>query len=585
MKRNIIYVALALIVGLFLGYVLFGTSEVTVETHDDHEHLFEATSNEMWTCAMHPQIMKTESGDCPICGMDLIPVQTDGSGLTAQQFKLTENAEALANITTSVVGESETDQQHLKLSGTIQVNADKQFILPAHYNGRIEKLYVTSLGQKVNKGQLVAVVYSPELINAQQELITAYKIKESQPELYRAVRNKFKNWMIHDAQLNAIERSGAVMTPFKIYSHVSGTVSEISVKEGDHIMDGKAIFKVSNLSTVWAEFDAYEHQINRLKVGQIIDISANAYPNKTIQSKITFIDPILSGTTRTVTVRAVLQNKDDLLKPGMFIEGSVFSVSENKENTMLNIPETAVMWTGKRSVVYLKVNANESVFEMREIVLGDKTGDTYNVVNGLAAGDVIVTHGAFTVDAAAQLQGKASMMNQNKLSNSVTNTVVSEQILEEGFKAVPEAFQNEIETVFYSYITLKNSLVASNLESARAQSNLLLKSLREVDTKSISNDVKMSSDWTVISDKIKKDVTEMQTLNTIELFRSVFSRVSLDLKQGIEKYGIQPKVYVQFCPMANQNLGGYWLSLNEIIENPYFGNVMLSCGENDKLLH
>ncbi|WP_434036529.1 efflux RND transporter periplasmic adaptor subunit [Formosa sp. 4Alg 33] len=583
MKRNTIYIVFALILGLILGYLMFGrTATSTIESHN-HEQEASLESNEMWTCSMHPQIMKTEAGDCPICGMDLIPVTTDDSGLTAQQFKLSKNAIALANIETTVIGAGTNGDTNLKLSGTIKVNDDKVFVQPAHFNGRIDKLYVTSVGQKVHKGQLVATIYSPDLIRAQQELITAYKMKASQPELYSAVRTKFKNWMIHGGQLDEIEKSGQVVNQFKIYAHVSGTVSEISAKEGDHVMDGKAIFKVSNLSTVWAAFDAYENQIQTLKVGQSIDIVAKAYPNKVIPSKITFIDPILEASTRTVTVRTVLENKEGLFKPGMFVEGAIANLKENKAE-VLTIPVSAVMWTGKRSVVYLKVNVDEPVFEMRDITLGSKLGAAYEVINGLALGDIVVTNGTFTVDAAAQLKGKSSMMNQNNVSHDVSDGIENDLISDVKVQEAPEIFQKQLEVVLLSYIQLKDNLVNSDFESAKNQASQLLKAVKDVDTKSISEDRIMMTLWDEQSTKIENNLTEIQSVKDLATFRNVFSKVSLDVKHLIELYGVSFKVYVQFCPMSNQNKGGYWLSLEEKIKNPYYGAVMLECGENDKII-
>ncbi|CDF78621.1 RND family efflux transporter MFP subunit [Formosa agariphila KMM 3901] len=581
MNKNIIYIGLALVVGLGLGFVFFGHTESQILTESHNHEIGE--SSEKWTCSMHPQIVRDEAGSCPICGMALIPIAIDSDGLTAQQFKLTKHAMALANIETTTIGEASSDDIQLQLSGTIQVNDDEIFIQPAHFNGRIEKLYVTSVGQKVNKGQLVAKIYSPALLSAQQELITAYKMKGSQPELYKAVRNKFKNWMIHDAQLNAIETSGTVINPFQIYSHVSGTVSEISAKEGDHVMDGKAIFKVANLNTVWAEFDAYENQISALQVGQTVAISAKAYPNRIITSKITFIDPILNASTRTVTVRAVLNNSDHLFKPGMFVEGAIIRMQTINTNK-LTIPASAVMWTGKRSVVYLKANVDEPVFEMREIDLGTKQGDTYEVLDGVDVGDVIVTHGTFTVDAAAQLKGKASMMNTNETSKTTAAVIETKSMTSEKFKDVPEVFQKELESVLYLYLNLKDQLVDSDLKSAKLQADLLLARLNTITTESISNHPKMMKDWKTISEQMKTDLVTIQNEDNLKSFRSQFSTISLDLIQLIEKYGVPIQVYVQFCPMANTNKGGYWLSLSEEILNPYYGAAMLGCGENDKIL-
>ena len=192
MNKSIVYIVLAAVVGLGLGYVLFNAAEEQQDTAEESHNHEDAT--QMWTCSMHPQIMREEPGDCPICGMDLIPAESGSDGLTANQFKMTENALALANIQTTVVGSSNAASEALTLSGKIAVNEDKTATQPAHFDGRVERLLVSSVGQEVRKGQEVATIYSPELVAAQQELFTAAKLKGSQPKLYAAVRNKFKKW-------------------------------------------------------------------------------------------------------------------------------------------------------------------------------------------------------------------------------------------------------------------------------------------------------------------------------------------------------------------------------------------------------
>ncbi|WP_335964292.1 efflux RND transporter periplasmic adaptor subunit [Galbibacter sp. PAP.153] len=407
MKKNTIYIIIAAIAGLLLGYVLFSGTNA-VEKKEEHLH---SKNEQMWTCSMHPQIMRPEPGDCPICGMDLIPAgHQDKDSINVNRFSMTKNAMALANIQTTIVGNITAKANTISLSGKIQPNEDETFTQPAHFNGRIEKLYVKSVGETVNKGQAIAVLYSPELISAQQELLTAYKMKESQPGLYTAVRNKFKNWMIPEKEINEIVSSGKVKNRFTIYSHISGVVTNLEATEGSHIMDGKAIFTTANLNSVWAVFDAYETQIPNIKKGQKIQITTNAYPSKTINATINYIDPILNTETRTVEVRAVLKNQDSALKPGMFVQATLQNVG-TESNMEISIPASAVMWTGKRSVVYVKDTAGTPTFEMRRIEIGSKNGEYYTVINGLQNGEEVVTQGTFTVDAAAQLQGKASMMN------------------------------------------------------------------------------------------------------------------------------------------------------------------------------
>lgn len=410
MKKNILYIGLAVIGGLLAGYLIFGNNS-NKGLAEEHSHSQELDSGEMWTCSMDPQIMQPEPGDCPICGMDLIPAESGADGLAKDQFKMTKNAMALADIITTTVGSGNFGDNALKLSGTIMENEKAIATQAAYFESRIEKLFVNFQGEEVRGGQQLATIYSPELVSAQQELITAASLKESQPTLYQAVRNKLKLWKLSEKQIQQMEESGQVLEYFPIYANVSGTVSKIMVKEGDYVKQGQPLFKLANLRTVWAVFDAYENQVSQLKKGQKINIVTNAYPNHILEARIVFINPILNATRRTVEVRAELENKNGQLKPGMFVQGTVQMISSQKDTTII-IPESAVLWTGERSLVYLKSNPNEPIFEMREVALGNMLNEGYIVLNGLQNGDEIVINGTFTVDAAAQLKGKKSMMNE-----------------------------------------------------------------------------------------------------------------------------------------------------------------------------
>ncbi|MBT8210890.1 MAG: efflux RND transporter periplasmic adaptor subunit, partial [Eudoraea sp.] len=407
MKKNVIYIGLALLAGLFLGYLFFGGQKDEV-----HEHEQELASEQLWTCSMHPQIMQPEPGDCPICGMDLIPAASEQGALSYGQFSMSEKAMALADIQTVVVGTKDADGNNgLTLSGKIVVNDETVAVQPSYFQGRIEQLHVNFKGQEVRKGQLLATLYSPELVAAQQELLTAASLKSTQPQLYQAVRSKLKLWKLSDSQIDKIEKSGSVLENFPVYAMQSGTVSEVLAAEGDYIKEGQPLVRLSNLNTVWAAFDAYENQLSQLKVGQKISIKANAYPDKTYDAVVSFIDPVLNNKTRTLNLRATLNNKNQLFKPGMFISGTIAQNAGDQKDEMLMVPTSAVMWTGERSLVYVKTLPNQPVFEMREVTLGDRVGERYAIISGLREGEEIVTNGTFTVDAAAQLLGKKSMMN------------------------------------------------------------------------------------------------------------------------------------------------------------------------------
>ncbi len=395
-------------------------------------------------------------------------------------------------------------------------------------------------------------------------MITAYRIKDSQPQLYKAVRNKFKNWKIHGEVLDNIERTGKVVEQFPIYSHVSGVVTDITVNEGAHIMDGAPIFKVSNLNSVWAEFDAYENQIAQFKKGQNIKIVSNAYPNKSFDATVSFIDPVLNTQTQTVTIRAVLKNKEGIFKPGMFVTGKIERKSEGTSE-QLSIPASAVLWTGERSLVYLKTNPNEPVFEMREVILGNRNGDTFAVASGLQDGDEIVTNGTFTVDAAAQLQGKKSMMNQG---SGEGDEPTSEMRMELS-KNTQDAFRKSI----ISYLDMKDAFVDGDVKKVATFAKA---TLEKIATLPESESGKMEK--THVS-KIKQMLTAIASNDDIENQRShfvVLNQNMVPIVMNIED--MEPKVFIQKCPMANNNRGAFWISADEEIRNPYYGEQMMTCG-------
>ncbi|WP_026935286.1 efflux RND transporter periplasmic adaptor subunit [Christiangramia echinicola] len=556
MKKYLVYI-LILMAGLLLGYVFFNKDSET-ETHDE----IHAESSTMWTCSMHPQIMQQEPGDCPICGMDLIPAENSSEGLNAEEISMTENAMKLANIETSIVGEGRGGNNIMTLSGKIEVNEDQKAVMPAHFNGRIEKLYVNTIGDRVSRGQVVASVYSPELVAAQQELITAAKLKNSQPQLYKAVRKKFRNWMISDAMLDEIVETGNVRTAWPVHANVTGTVTEIMVEEGSHIQDAMPILKVSNLNSVWAVFDAYESQIANLEKGQEMEISVNALPNENFSGKISFIDPILNDQSRTVEVRVVLNNSKDKLKPGMFVQAELQGRKQITTEQSLEIPRSAVMWTGERSLVYVKTQPDRPVFEMREVTLGNSSGETYQVIEGLSVGEEVVTNGTFTVDAAAQLQGKRSMMNN---VNSQKNEAVKMDM------KLPKSFQQEFINVLGHYFELKDALVNSNPNSAANAAKSAIKALPD-------------SSLQVMAaghlEEVKEMLEAISKNDELENQRSHFIILSenmIALATNIDK--LERSVYVQHCPMANSNKGADWLSQSSEVRNPYYGDAMLTCGE------
>ncbi|OAB79721.1 efflux RND transporter periplasmic adaptor subunit [Cochleicola gelatinilyticus] len=580
MNKNILYIAIAVTVGLAAGWLIFGSSGNDANTNKDganttnsHNHS-DKSENQMWTCSMHPQIMQSEAGDCPICGMDLIPAESSADGLAMNEIKMTENAMALANIQTTIVGNGTMleDDGQISLSGKIATNEENNAVQASYFDGRIERLHVNYEGQKVNRGQSLATIYAPNLVAAQQELLTTASLKESQPALYKAVRNKLKNWKLSDSQIDAIESSGNVRDNFPVYATVSGTVSEVMAHEGDYVKQGQPILKVSNLNSVWAEFDAYENQISNLNVGQKIKVVTNAYANKEFNAMVSFIDPILNNATRTVTVRATLKNTDDLFKPGMFITGKIDGELK-KDIEIISVPATAVMWTGERSLVYIKTRPTEPIFEMREVTIGNRNGEIYTITDGLKNGDEIVTNGTFTVDAAAQLQGKKSMMNQGDSGDSMKPISKMELPASEREMKFSENFQNQFKMALKPYLQMKDALVMSDAKQVSTFARTTSKSLKSIEIDSLEP---------MVRSLIKKSIESLDIMmenGDLEKQREQFVTVNKNLIPIATKMkSMQPVLYVQKCPMANNNNGALWLSIEKEIRNPYFGDDMLTCG-------
>jgi len=258
---------------------------------------------------MHPQIRMTEFGKCPLCGMDLIPLdETADIAVDSNAVVLSPEAIQLANIQTSVVTRQPAIKE-VRLYGKIQ--PDERLIQHqvAHLPGRVEKLMINFTGENVIRGQVLALLYSPELITAQQELLEALKMSLMQPEIYAAARERLRAWKLSEFQIDQIEQSGEVQTVFPKLANTSGVVTSLRVKAGDYVAEGSVLFEVVDLSRVWIVFDAYESDLLFLRKGSKISFTVQALPGQTFESPLVFIDPLLDPVTRVVKVRAEEWNK------------------------------------------------------------------------------------------------------------------------------------------------------------------------------------------------------------------------------------------------------------------------------------
>jgi Cu(I)/Ag(I) efflux system membrane fusion protein len=597
-KKYIIIAAITLVVGLGFGWVIFGGSSETAQNQTEiakHDHENEVG---VWTCSMHPQIRMDKPGQCPICGMDLIPLEQEMEELAINpdEIQMSEAAMKLAEIQTARVKKG-IPEREVYLLGVVKPDERNISEITARFGGRIEELNINFTGQNVRKGEKLATLYSPELISAQRELLEAIKYKETNPGFYKAARTKLLLWDLTEEQINGLETNGETQHYFSILSPISGTVTKREVSIGDYVKVGMPMFEVIDLSKLWVMFDAYESDLPWIGNGDKIEFSIQSLPGRNFSGKVKFIDPLINEKTRVAKVRVELNNSKQELKPEMFANGILRSEIPNTSDLL--IPSTSILWTGKRAVVYVKVPARSNpTFAYREIVLGPQAGNFFVVESGLEEGEEIAVNGVFKIDAAAQLAGKPSMMNPGggKVSTGHNHggTPMSDEEMENMDDRQSTSKNVAIETsmdfkmqlgkVVDNYLLLKDALVASNEGNAGNTAKKTLDALDKVDMTLLKGNA--HNQWMKFQKPIKDNLNGIVQMQGIEMKRSHFSIVSNKLAEAIEAFGLHgdEKLYLEFCPMAFDNKGGYWISDSKEIRNPYFGEKMMKCGEVKKEL-
>ncbi|WP_304516401.1 efflux RND transporter periplasmic adaptor subunit [Cecembia rubra] len=555
-NKNILIIIIGcLIFGGLAGWLIRGTDD-----HPDHEHFHVAEDGTVYTCSMHPQIRQNEPGQCPLCGMALTPVSNNSGSNSPFVLEMTPEAMALSNVQLTRVKSGEGSGK-LTITGKIQVNEQRVKSLTANYAGRVDQLFVNFTGQEVRRGEKLATLYSPELVNAQKELLETAKIKDRQPALYQAAKEKLRLWKVSEEQIARIENSGQVQSQFDVYADVAGVVIARNIAVGDFVNRGTTMFEIVDLSTVWVILDAYESDLGAIRKGNDLNFQVSAYPGKEFKAKVTYIDPVLNPDTRTVGIRAEAVNRNFELKPEMFVSATI-STSQSVQSGLM-VPRTAILWTGPRSVVYVQVGNKEApAFEMREIELGPRVGEDYLILSGLEEGEQVVSNGVFAVDAAAQLSGNYSMMLRPEVKS-----------LE-----VPEAFKAQLTAFVQAYFPIKNALVKTDAKETQNTISPAKASLAKLDMKLLEG--KAHDIWMDLLRPIQSSLEKIAQTADVEEQRKYFEILSDNLIEAVEYFGVVDNtIYRQYCPMAFRDKGAYWLSGEKEIRNPYFGDMMLTCGE------
>ncbi|SMF35103.1 efflux RND transporter periplasmic adaptor subunit [Desulfovibrio gilichinskyi] len=500
-KSSIIPVIVIILVAFGAGYWFSGNDDPNmgkqlVDEHIGHELEAEATETGkvVWTCSMHPQIQLPNPGKCPICFMDLIPLEKGGKSgeevLSLRQISLTDQARTLAGIETSKV-EKRNVGVETRMVGKVDYDETRMGTITAWTGGRIDKLYIDYTGSSVRKGQAMASIYSPELLTAQVELIQSVKakealrgssmqiVKDTAARTEKASREKLRLLGLSKSQIADIIKNGKAAEHIILYSPMSGIVLKKDVVEGVYVKTGTPIYTIADLSRVWVFLEAYESDLPWIKMGMLVDFTTEAYPGKSFQGKVAYIDPVVNEKTRTIRIRLEVPNEEFKLKPGMFVRA--VSQADKKAVAQLVIPASAPLITGKRAVVYIAVPGKEGVYEGREIVLGPKAGDFYVVKYGLADGEQVVTNGNFKIDSALQIIAKPSMMNPE----SGVKTVLDNKGYEH---SLPPIFVSKLVNLKKSFDVLTNSAKAGSLDETRMLYSKFFDSLKAIDSAGLKGD-------------------------------------------------------------------------------------------------
>lgn len=478
--RNRVVVGLGMLALLVFAFYLGRAGGGPGEQTEAHDHVEAETGAEtVWTCSMHPRIKMPEPGQCPICFMDLIPLETGGPAGEGEAPRLTisESAAVLAGIRTApaVRRGATTD---IRLSGKISPDETRVEVISARIAGRIDRLYVDYEGVAVRKGDHLARIYSPELVSLQKELLEAGKavrelspdassmVRRSTERTLEAVKEKLRLLGFGAREVRATLERGETVEHMTLWASQQGIVLKKLVEEGGYVSEGSPLFHIADLSKLWVVLDAYESDLVWLRLGQKVEFSVEAWPGELFTGVISFIDPVVDPRTRTVEVRVITENADLRLKPEMFVRavvhvevgtsGGVASGSlrgkwispmhpqivKDKPGTCdicgmplvpaeelgyvtgglenvdpILIPATAPLITGKRAVVYVEIpDTEQPTYEGREVRLGPRVGDHYIVKSGIAEGERVVVNGAFKIDGELQIRARPSMMNPREES-------------------------------------------------------------------------------------------------------------------------------------------------------------------------
>jgi Cu(I)/Ag(I) efflux system membrane fusion protein len=369
-------------------------------------HTHETSEGEVayYTCPMHPSVRRAEPGSCPICGMTLTPVTS--REVASGVILVDEARRQQIGVRTAAVGVRPMTVT-VRAVGTVTWDETRLSEVTLKVRGWIGELYVDETGQPVRRGQPLLTLYSPELLAAQEELLAAVASQREArltgaPDradyLVDAARRRLALWDLSERQIAEVEAGGRPIQYLTVYAPASGFVVEKNVVQGGAVEPGAVLYRLAGLDTVWVDAEVYESELGLVEVGQRAEVSFPHLPGETVAGRVDYVYPYLDAASRTGRVRVELPNPGLALKPDMYVN----VVLRSARGERLTVPEEAVIYAGDRRLVF--VDLGEGRLEPRRIEVGVRAGDDYEVLSGLAPGEIVVTSGNFLIAAESRLK-------------------------------------------------------------------------------------------------------------------------------------------------------------------------------------
>ncbi|EGN75448.1 RND family efflux transporter, MFP subunit [Idiomarina sp. A28L] len=583
------------------------TENAQVVDHSNHNHALSNGNSDnpfveeaqLYTCSMHPHFRSEDPNErCPICGMELVPVARGNDESETSNVEFSDRSLALLNVQTQPVVRAE-GQQQLRVTGQLEFDERALTSISAWTGGRIERLHVNYTGASVSKNDPLVELYSPELLVAQQELLQAQKnantsvpgfLQESNQTTLRAARERLRLLGLTQAQIDAVIASKTASDRVLIRSPSAGLVVARNVAQGDYVNAGDSLLELADNNKMWAVFEVFERDLGLVEVGQHIEFALQS-SGKSIHGEIISVAPRIDAERRTREVRVAISESEQLLTAGAFTSANVQIPIGN----VLMIPASAPLITGKRAVVYVRDAEQSGSFSARNVELGRKLGNNYEVLEGLAEGELVVSRGAFLIDSELQLRGQPSMMapegggatghenhGGSAANEPVANTTATDHSAHNNQSTNSSATiaQNQVDAadlapVFTAYNDMWQALQSDSLAEWQAAAGDFHESVAAVNwPDSLSS----------VVEQLNTGAGHAHHVAAISTARNQFHAHSQAMIELAEAGYHQGELHVMFCPMARSGQGASWLQQDDELLNPYYGAMMLRCGDNQGVL-